>query len=125
MPLRILVADDEARLRTEIRDILTAQGHEVFEASDGREAESVLAIQQVDLVVLDLVMPVQDGLETITHLKALHPGLRIVASEQPSSLMLLECAALMGAHATLEKPFTAETVAAAVLKAMSDNATIL
>lgn len=118
MPLRILVADDEAGVRAALRDILVAQGHEVFEAADGREAEQLATTHVVDLVVLDLVMPVQDGLETIPRLKVAQPSLRIVAVGQPTSLMLLECALLLGAHATLSKPFDAESVAAAVAKGM-------
>lgn len=66
MPLKtILVVDDESTIREVVRRYLEREGFRVFEAADGYACLDVLADQQVDLIVLDLMLPGIDGL-TIT-----------------------------------------------------------
>lgn len=60
-PMRILVVDDEAAIRSTLHDIFEVLGYECREAADGREALSILAGWGADLIVLDLMMPVMDG----------------------------------------------------------------
>lgn len=69
MSTRILVVDDDARLREVVRYALDRQGHEVLEAADGQAALTILRREPVDLVVLDVLMPVMDGLETCRTLR--------------------------------------------------------
>lgn len=61
-PRRILVVDDDASIRAGLATLLEAVGHEVFTAADGEEALTILRRDRADLVVLDLNMPVMDGL---------------------------------------------------------------
>ncbi len=67
---RVLVVDDERLNRTVLRAALTRQGHEVVEAVDGREALDRLAEGPIDVVLLDIVMPVMDGYATLEAIKA-------------------------------------------------------
>src|SRR4051794_38301911 len=67
---RILVVDDERLNRMLLRRRLTADGHDVVEAADGREALDVLRREVIDVVLLDLVMPVMDGYEALAGIKA-------------------------------------------------------
>jgi two-component system OmpR family response regulator len=67
---RILVTDDDPHLREVVRYALARQGYEVLEATHGREALDILRREQVDLVVLDVLMPELDGLETCRQLRA-------------------------------------------------------
>ena len=61
---RILVVDDEARMRKLIKDFLTARQYIVLEASNGEEAlEMVYTNKNIDLVILDVMMPKMDGWE--------------------------------------------------------------
>ena len=61
---RILVAEDEARMRRLVCDFLKNSGHETFEAADGRQAvEMFNAVKNIDLVVCDIMMPEMDGWE--------------------------------------------------------------
>ena len=69
-PPRVLVVDDEAAIRDIVRRYLTAEGFEVAEAADGREALDRLRALEPDLVVLDVVMPGMDGLEVLRRLRA-------------------------------------------------------
>lgn len=68
---RVLLVDDDADIRESLRDLLTDEGYEVLCARDGREALDVLlAGERPSLIVLDLIMPVMDGVEFLTHLRA-------------------------------------------------------
>ena len=70
MEITVLVADDDAVLRALLRDILGKEGFEVLEAADGRKAVEVFfGPQPVDLVVLDVMMPVQDGWEVLQEIR--------------------------------------------------------
>ncbi|MGA8258084.1 MAG: response regulator transcription factor [Nocardioides sp.] len=66
----VLVVDDDVTVREVVVSYLRAAGHEVREAGDGRQALDVLDVAPADLVVLDLMMPVLDGLETCRRLRA-------------------------------------------------------
>ena len=65
----ILVVDDHDQIRNVLRRILQGAGYEVFEASNGREAIKWLRENAADLVITDLIMPEQEGLETIQFLR--------------------------------------------------------
>jgi two-component system response regulator MprA len=68
--VRILVVDDEPAVRGAVRRALTLDGYEVRAAGEGLEALNVLASEQVDAVVLDLLMPGLDGLEVCRRIRA-------------------------------------------------------
>ena len=63
---RILVVDDEERVRKLVKDYLTMNGHTVIEAANGQEAvELFLEDKKIDLIILDVMMPVMDGYEAL------------------------------------------------------------
>src|SRR6266511_3361555 len=68
--VRILVVDDEPAVRRAVHRALTLEGYEVRVAGEGLEALDVLASEQVDAVVLDLLMPGLDGLEVCRRMRA-------------------------------------------------------
>jgi CheY-like chemotaxis protein len=72
----------------------------------------------VDLVLLDLVMPEQEGIETITAMRKELPGIRIVAMSGAFEGQYLEIARRLGADATLGKPLSAEQVLAKVAEVL-------
>lgn len=74
-PKRILAVDDSPTYLNELGDILSGEGYEVQLAHSGAEALLLLSVQPVDCVLLDLVMPGIDGVETCRRIKAA-PGLR-------------------------------------------------
>lgn len=106
---RILVIDDEARIRTIIRKILESAGHEVVEAGDGAEGTEVFRGSHFDLVVTDLIMPEKEGIETILHLREVDANVPILVVSGGYSFDKvgpLEDAEMLGADASLAKPFT-------------------
>lgn len=86
-------------------DILSDAGYRVLEARDGRHAMAAIRKGPVDVMVTDLIMPEQEGVETITQLKKEYPGIRIVAISGAAEGAYLKLAELLGAHAVLRKPF--------------------
>jgi CheY-like chemotaxis protein len=65
MKKKILIVEDEEGLRLLYEEELEAEGYEVFTASNGKEAIQKLEEKKPDLIILDIVMPVMDGLEAL------------------------------------------------------------
>ena len=108
---RILVVDDDPEIRSTLKKLLEMKGHQVVLAADGRAAETALTGDSFDLMVTDIVMPDQDGLEVIRITRAAHPDMPIIAISGGGRLRTgnyLRLATAMGAAAALEKPFDFE-----------------
>ena len=67
---KILVVDDDARIRDLLRRYLTQEGFEVMVAEDGKALNRILLRDTVDLIVLDLMMPGEDGLSICRRLRS-------------------------------------------------------
>jgi DNA-binding NtrC family response regulator len=105
----ILVIDDDPDIRDLVKATLASAGHQVSVAADGREGVQQCRAARPDLVITDLFMPEQEGIETIKQLRMESPDLRIVAiSGKPTAGTMLEVAKRLGAHAALAKPFMAD-----------------
>jgi CheY-like chemotaxis protein len=115
---RILIADDESQVRGYIRTVLEDAGYLVTEAEDGKEAVKQVRTGAVDLVITDLVMPDQEGLETIQILRRQAPEVAIVAISGAFHPEYLDVARKLGAVVALPKPLTAEELLRAVADAL-------
>jgi len=111
LPHSVLVVDDYDQIRNLLRRILQGAGYEVSEASDGRQAMNRLREKAADLLIIDLIMPEQEGLETIRSLKSERTDLKIIAMSGGEYLPIAE---KFGADATLPKPLRPEEVLEAV-----------
>jgi len=91
----VLVVDDEDQLRQLIREILEQAGYQVTEARDGKEAVQQYRLAPADVVIMDILMPEQDGLETTSTLRREFPNVKIIAitgsSEMIGILSFLDC----------------------------------
>jgi CheY-like chemotaxis protein len=105
----VLIVDDEEAVRRLIRETLEQAGYHVYEASDGKEGLARYRQSPADLVIMDILMPDQDGLESILTLRREFPKARIVAitggSDMIGILNFLDVARMLGARRTLQKPF--------------------
>jgi len=118
---RILVVDDEARLRDILARLLQREGHQVFTAGDGVEGLRVWREHGAALVILDIHMPRADGIEMLVQLRAHAPGIPVIVisgGDQSRALDLLADAQLLGATRTLAKPFSLSELTAAVNSAL-------
>jgi len=99
---RVLVADDDIQVRTGLASVLAAEGYDVDEAEDGRQAVVYATAHPPDLVLLDLNMPNLDGWKAFTALDRTCPLLPvIVITARPNQY---EEAVRLGVDAFMEKP---------------------
>jgi CheY-like chemotaxis protein len=104
---RILVVDDDAALREAVRAVLETEGFEVLEASQGRSAIRIVREQSIDLIICDIFMPDQDGLETLRELRREFRGIPVIAVSGGGSkggVDVLAMAKHLGAAHVIDKP---------------------
>jgi DNA-binding response OmpR family regulator len=121
---RILVVDDDADIRSTLGKLLAMAGHEVLLAENGSEAKRLWREVGADLVIVDLLMPEKDGLETIIELRAHSPGIPIIAMSGGGTtkrMDLLPEAKLLGATVTINKPFSPADMVATVDSVLKDS----
>ncbi|NOS77709.1 MAG: response regulator [Nitrospira sp.] len=110
----VLVVDDEDQIRQLIRETLEQAGYDVQEASNGKQGLERYRTKPVDLVIMDILMPDQDGLESIMTLRREFPASRVIAitggSDMIGILNFLDVAKMLGARRTLQKPFDMQTL---------------
>jgi DNA-binding response OmpR family regulator len=106
---KILVIEDDDRLRRMIGRALRRGGHEVAEAEDGVAGLRLFHADRPDIVVTDIVMPGKEGIEMIGDLRRESLSLPILAmSGGKAGSAYLRFAHMLGADAMLEKPFRPE-----------------
>jgi two-component system, OmpR family, response regulator MprA len=103
--MRILVVDDEPRLRSALGRALTLEGYEVGLARDAEEALRMLRIQTFDTVVLDVLMPGVDGLEVCRRLRAAEDDVPVLLLTVRDSGDEIVAGLDAGADDYLTKPF--------------------
>jgi CheY-like chemotaxis protein len=114
---RILVIDDEELIRETIRMKLEQSGHVVTEAANGVEGLRALEDGLFDLVVTDIIMPEQEGIETIRKIRHRDPLVAIIAISgggRGRNYQFLDIAKKLGANEALSKPFTGSQLLALV-----------
>lgn len=102
MTKRILLVDDERSIRESLSKILRADNYEVLLAQNGQEAIEQHGAERIDLLILDLNMPVKDGWATLDWLAAVNPLLPVVIITGRSNQRAL--AETAGADVLMEKP---------------------
>ncbi|HEY3955373.1 MAG TPA: response regulator [Streptosporangiaceae bacterium] len=118
-PFRVVIAEDEALIRLDLKEMLEEEGYEVVgEAGDGETAVKLAVGQRPDLVILDVKMPVLDGLSAAEQIAAerIAPVVILTAFSQRD---LVERARDAGAMAYLVKPFTKADLVPAIAMAVS------
>ncbi len=127
MPLvaaRILVADDEPRIRGAIRACLELEGYDIREARDGRSAFAQVVEHSPDVLILDLAMPELDGLSLLRLMHdRLDPGKspRTIVLTAYGSISAAASAEQYGAVGFLEKPLIPDTLRQAIASALRDQ----
>jgi DNA-binding NtrC family response regulator len=119
---KILLVDDDAPFRAAAARLIGRMGHEVRVAGGGREAYAALRAEPADLVLLDVYMPEEDGIEVIRRLSAEFPGVRVVVITGGGVLppeLTLALAERLGALATLPKPFTRDQLDHAIQRVLA------
>lgn len=115
--MRVLVIDDDEQMRTLLRQVMEWSGYTVTDAENGRKGMQRQREHPADLVITDLIMPEQEGLETISKLKKEYPDIKIVAISGGGRIgpeAYLPAAQELGADLVFRKPFDVKEFVAAV-----------
>ncbi|MCE9521589.1 MAG: response regulator [Alphaproteobacteria bacterium] len=124
---RVLVVDDDEFFVTLMMQALTKHGHDVAFALEGVTGMKAFGSFDFDAVVCDMMMPEQDGEETIRQLRTSRPNIAIVAISGglsvagPTGADILDVALKQGANIALRKPFSLSALVAAVDAALASQ----
>jgi len=121
---RILVIDDDEQMRILLRQVMEWCGYTVDDACDGRKGMQRQRTHPADLVITDIVMPEQEGLETISKLKKEFPDTRIVAISGGGRIgpdAYLPAALELGADLVFSKPFDVKAFVASIRELLGDE----
>ena len=120
---RILVIDDEVYIRNILRQLFEREGYEVLEASDGIEGMDIYTKEYPDLVITDLIMPNQAGIEMIMELRSSFPKVNVIAITGGGHVgtdTYLNVAKGLGAQRIFAKPFDLKDILSAVNEILKD-----
>jgi two-component system, chemotaxis family, chemotaxis protein CheY len=117
---KILVVDDSALARRNLRQILEPAGYEVLEAGDGLAALERYYLEKPDVVLLDLVMKGMYGLDVLRQLRQMDPGARVLVVSADVQSSSQELAAEAGARGFVNKPFDPGEILQALRTAVAE-----
>jgi len=117
----ILVVDDEAKIRSTLRGVLTDEGFTVVEAENGRTALELLGVTSPHLAIVDIWMPEMDGIELVRRMRATAPTLPIIVISGHGTIETAVRVIRLGAFDFLEKPFELDALLKMVGRALGNG----
>ncbi len=118
MKHRVLIVDDEKNIRRTLRMVLTSAGYECFDVDSGEAALAHVRDEPADVVLLDIGLPGQDGIETLSMLKSDLPTLPVIMISGRATVAAAVESTQKGAFDFLEKPLSRDRVLLAVRNAL-------
>ena len=118
---KILIVDDEALVRWSLRERLTAEEYDVFEAGLASEALERLSTTEIDLILLDFKLPDGDGLTILKRVKELSAETQVIMITAFSTVETAVEAMKLGAYHYVNKPFNLDEVVMLVEKALETS----
>ena len=114
----ILVVDDERELRASIKKVLEKEGFRILLADNPKVAFELLAIENVDIIIADVIMPEMDGMEFLKRIKREHQEIEVLLLTGFGTIEMAVLAIREGAYDFIPKPFKRVTVLQAIEKAI-------
>ncbi len=116
-----MLADDYNGIREATREMLLALGYEVISAQDGAEAVELFKknADQIDLVLLDVVLPSQSGPDAYAQISAIRPGTRVIFASGYTGENALLKSAIQEGITVLQKPFSMNILSRAIRDALA------
>ena len=119
MAIEVLIVDDLPFMRAVIRDIVKRAGFAVAgEAVNGRQGVGLYRSRKPDVVLLDITMPVMDGITALKHIMITDPAARVIMCSALGQQRLIIRSIQIGAKDFITKPFSAERIVSAIKKAV-------
>jgi len=111
MSKKIMLVDDAAFMRMMIKDTLQKNGYsEIVEAGNGEQAVNNYAAEKPDLILMDITMPVMDGLEALRRLKEMDSNVKVVMCSAMGQETMVVDALKLGAKDFIVKPFKPDRI---------------
>ncbi len=111
MSKKIMLVDDAAFMRMMIKDTLKKNGYtEVIEAGNGEQAITLYQEENPELVLMDITMPVMDGLEALRRLRVIDPEIKVVMCSAMGQETMVVDALKLGAKDFIVKPFKPDRI---------------
>lgn len=123
--MRVLIIDDDEQIRVLLEQMMHWAGYEVMVAENGKVAMQLQRESPADLVITDLIMPEQEGLETISRLKKDYRGIKIIAISGGGRIgpeAYLPAALELGADRVFSKPFDVQEIVQTVREMLGQGA---
>ena len=111
---KIMVVDDAMFMRTKASRLLSQEGYEIVEAADGSEAVRKYQAEKPDLVLMDITMPVMDGIEALKAIKSHDDGAKVIMVTALGQRSMVLEAIRAGARDFVVKPFQPDKLLEAV-----------
>jgi DNA-binding NtrC family response regulator len=115
---KVLVVDDEKNVRILLAKILSRAGNEIFSTSDGRKVKEICEKHDVDVILLDVKMPIVGGMEVCESIRADHPSIPIIMVTGMTDPSICQKAITVGANDFIAKPIEAGKVLISVKNAI-------
>jgi UDP-3-O-[3-hydroxymyristoyl] N-acetylglucosamine deacetylase len=110
----LLVVDDEERIRSSLRGILTDEGFRVLDTGDAPDVMAIIAREHPEVVLLDVWMPELDGIELLRRIKSEQPDTRVIMISGHANIQNAVAATRLGAADFIEKPFSVAGLLASI-----------
>lgn len=106
MGFKVLLCDDSLLVRKQLKDIITNAGVKtILEAGNGQEALPLIKKHNPQIIFLDIVMPIMDGIETLKEIKQLNSSGKVVMITSSGTQTYLKTALEAGAYDFIQKPW--------------------
>ena len=124
----VLVCDDEKDIVSALQIYLKSEGYQVFSAYNGKEALKIINREDIQLVLMDIMMPVMDGLEATREIRTMNrsdaSAVVIIAMTANAFAEDIINSRLAGMNVHLAKPLDAEKMIIALKQCMADNSDV-
>ena len=117
----ILIVDDEPDICEMLAKILSKEGYEVKITTNGKGTLKEVTNGKVDIVLLDIIMPEQDGIETLRQIKAIRPQIPVIMFTAYVSMSTIRDAMRFGAYDYIAKPFDLESIKKVIKKRLKEQ----
>ena len=121
MQKKILVVDDDLRIRELLYELFSRKGYKVFSALGGKEAIELMAQEKLDLVILDIKMPLLDGIETLRRIRVFDTKTMIIMLTASDEAGLDKKARLSGANGFFRKELDLSLITKAVERILTEE----
>ena len=117
---KILIVDDDPELRANLTEILNDEGYAMEEAASGREAIEKASSEHFSIILLDLMMPGMNGIDTLTELRRISPKTKVIMITAFATVENTVNAIKKGASDYITKPFRIEELLSVIRRTIEE-----